>query len=130
MATKHLFDYADQVEGTVVTRSWGYCRNEHCNHVSHDPYFEYHVTILEGETLWEGEYGEEIVRSSVTGRIWYTRYKPNNEEHYGPFMKTIELHEKRIPPELWQQLLIRYESPRHEVLQKLKALEDANFESV
>jgi hypothetical protein len=127
MAIKELFNYADQREGRVRTHSWGYCRSETCQHQSHDPYFEYPVTILRNaETLWEGEAGEEIVQSNVTGRIWYTRYKPNG--HYAPIMKTVELHEKRIPAELWQELVDRYASPRYELLQRLKTLEDTGFE--
>jgi hypothetical protein len=124
---KELFDYADEKEGRVRTRSWGYCKSETCQHRSHDPYFEYPVTVLRNAvTLWEGDAGEEIIRSNVTGRIWFTRYKPN--AHYAPEMKTVELHGGCLPPELWEELINRYGSLRYEALLKLKALEETGFE--
>jgi len=113
-----LWMWADKEEGVVETRSWGGCMSETCNHFSHDPYFEYRVTLLpNAEVLWRGEEGERIVRSLDTGRVFYTRYRSNG--HYRPSMITIELEDGVLPKDLWEALVERYESPRHRVLMEL-----------
>lgn len=118
MATVVLYKHADKIEGVVKTESWGGCRSDTCRHFSHDPYFEYRVTEIDGEIIWEGEVGEKIVRSNDTGRVFYTIYSPDG--HYAPAMYTVELAVEDgkivLGPELSRLLIRRYESPRHEAL--------------
>jgi hypothetical protein len=121
-----LYKWADQHEGIVKTRGWGSCTNDRCAHISHDPYFEYRITVIRGEILWEGEYGERIVRSAETGRLFYTRCY-EEEMHFRPVMVTKELP-GYITRELWEKLVARYESPRHEALIQLRKVVEVEEE--
>jgi len=121
-----LWNHADKQEGVVKTKSWGACTSDTCAHVSHDPYFEYKVTEIEGEVLWEGEQGEKLVKSEK-GRFFYTRYQ--SQGHYAPAMCTYELKVSKgkpmLPEKVWKALLSRYESARHIVLQDLLKVAEA-----
>jgi hypothetical protein len=119
-----LYDYADSEEGIVETRRW-WCIKERCAHGSHDAAFNYFVTLIEGgEVLWEGEHGEQIVKSPL-GRWFYTRYEPDElDDPYAPWMTTRELEVEEggtpvIPLDLWDTLTKRYGSWRHKVLLSL-----------
>jgi hypothetical protein len=114
MAEVVLWNHADPHEGVVKTRSWGYCTSETCAHWSHDPYFEYYVTVVDGEVVWTGEVGDELVVSNKSGRVWYTRYSSNG--HYAPTMYTIEIQPESamINEELIKRLSVY--PKRHEAL--------------
>lgn len=119
--TVTLWKWADLHEGEVETDSWGACVSETCAHASHDPYFEFRITKILAFPLWEGEYGERVVKSAETGRVFYTRYYPDG--HYAPWMSTSELTTQGdkflVPRDIWERLLKRYGSPRHKCLKAL-----------
>ena len=108
-----LYDWADKNEGVVKTHEWGSCRSETCMHVSHDPYFRYYVTEIDGEVLWEGEYGEMLVKSG-SGRIFVTKCRRRG--HYAPVMWTKEINNSNEAQELVGLLVSHYGSPRHEAI--------------
>jgi hypothetical protein len=114
MAEVVLWNHADPHEGVVKTRSWGACRSEDCAHWSHDPYFEYYVTVDNGDVRWRGEVGDQLVVSNKTGRVWYTMYSSNG--HYAPTMRTIEIQPESamINEELIKRLSVY--PKRHECL--------------
>jgi hypothetical protein len=109
-----LWNYADDHEGVVETREWGYCTSETCQHWSHDPRFEYYTTTIIGRVVWEGECGEELIVSGQTGRVFFTRYKDNLS--YGPTMFTEEIRylDKPLPPKT-SELVSSY-PVRHKVI--------------
>jgi hypothetical protein len=109
-----LWNYADDQEGVVETRSWGYCTSETCQHWSHDPYFEYYVTIVSGKVVWEGENGEGLVVSGETGRVFFTVRRDCG--HYAPLMFTEEIAFNGILPPKTLAALNRYPK-RHIVSQ-------------
>jgi hypothetical protein len=112
-----LWNYADRKEGRVETRHWGACSNPRCDHTRHDPYFRFFVTFVEGEIIWEGENGEKLVRSTETGRVFYTRYDQRGD--MSPIMGTEEIVNGKVSDELWLRLIDRYGSERHVCLMAL-----------
>jgi hypothetical protein len=119
-----LYAHADQLEGIVRTLKWRYCKTDDCLHWSHPNNFKYHATYIRGVQLWEGDYGERLVVSEKTGRVFIT--KCEYQERRGPEMYTYEIINKEIPPYPRRQLEARYGSWRHEKLQELlKAIDEA-----
>jgi hypothetical protein len=108
-----LWNYADDREGVVETRTWGFCTNENCAHISHDPKTNYYITRIVGKILWEGERGESLIISGFTGRLFFTRYFERGS--YEPIMFTEEITDldKLLPPKTRATLLSYPE--RHEV---------------
>jgi hypothetical protein len=95
METIILWNYADEREGDVEVREWNVCTSETCYHFTHDPSMRYKVTKIKGRILWEGEFGERIVLSSQTGRLFFTRYFDRG--NYVPHMFTEEITNLEIP---------------------------------
>jgi len=124
METVILYDWADEQEGVVRTEQWGWCYSSTCNHVSHDPAFNYHVTVIEGEVLWRGIKGDYLVKSA-SGRVFLTRYYEGETEdakRYRPEMWTIELRNMAEAIKVLDCLAAdwHYRSPRHEALVALR----------
>jgi hypothetical protein len=120
-----LWNHADQYEGVVETRTWGFCTNENCAHISHDPQTIYYITRIVGKILWEGEFGESLIISGWTARVFFTRYFERGS--YEPLMFTEEIvdFDKLLPPKTSAELN-RYPK-RHklitefwDILQKIK----------
>jgi hypothetical protein len=119
-----LYAHADELEGVVRTLEWRYCETDDCSHWSHPNNFKYHATVIRGVTLWKGDYGERLVMSEETGRLFLT--KCEYQKYRGPDMYTYEIANQEIPPYPRRQLEARYGSWRHEKLQKLlKAIDSA-----
>jgi hypothetical protein len=95
MDTIVLWNYADEREGSVEVREWGVCNSEKCYHLTHDQKMKYYVTRIRGRILWEGEFGEQLVQSDETGRLFFTRYFDRG--NYAPAMFTEELTELKTP---------------------------------
>jgi hypothetical protein len=124
-STITLYNHADDKEGRVEARPWGWCTSEHCARDSHDlrfPHFTYFATVIEGgEVVWQGECGEQIVRSPL-GRWFYTTFEPNRP--YDPWTITRELQVEEgvpvLPADLWCTLIIRYGSGHKTLTDLLK----------
>lgn len=116
-----LYDWADELEGTVRTEQWGWCYSSTCHHHSHDPAFSYSVTEITGEILWTGIKGDYLAKSSVSGRVFLTRYyegETEEERKYRPEMWTVELTSLAQAIKYIDSLAAdwHYRSPRHACL--------------
>jgi hypothetical protein len=106
-----LWNHKDVMEGSASQLEWSYCGKKDCNHVGHAPSYAFPITVVEGKVLWEGDYGERLVRSSETGRLFFTK-------HYdlGPWRPVVCTHEiisDRLPNIVEKNLEFVYGSMQH-----------------
>jgi hypothetical protein len=118
MMTEHiLWNHKDITEGSMSWFEWSYCKKKGCNHVGHASSFSFPITVIRGERLWEGDFGESLVRSSETGRIFFTKY-----EDFGPWrpvMGTYEIIGGELPKVVVRNLEFNYGSMQHSKIARL-----------
>jgi hypothetical protein len=111
MADHILWNHADDKEGFVSRREWSYCRTRNCSHVGHASSFTFPITIIRGKALWEGDYGEKLVHSKETGRLFFTKYEDRGP--WRPVVVTYEIVSDRLPTIVEKNLEFKYGSMQH-----------------
>jgi hypothetical protein len=76
--------------------------------VGHASSFAFPITIVKGDELWVGEYGERLVRSSETGRLFFTKYEDRGP--WRPVVVTYEITAGNLPAVVKKNLEFHYGS--------------------
>jgi hypothetical protein len=106
-----LWNHKDVMEGSASQLEWSYCGKKDCNHVGHASSFSFPITVIEGERLWEGDFGESLVRSSKTGRLFFTKHKDLGP--WRPVVFTHEIADGTLPDKVVKNLEFLYGSMQH-----------------
>jgi hypothetical protein len=106
-----LWNHKDVIEGSMSWMEWSYCKKRGCNHVGHARSFSFPITVIKGERLWEGDFGESLVRSSETGRLFFTKYYDLGP--WRPVVFTHEIADGTLPDKVVKNLEFLYGSMQH-----------------
>jgi hypothetical protein len=82
-----------------------------CRHIGHASNFTFPITIVKGDELWSGEYGEKLVRSKETGRLFFTKCEGRGP--WRPVMVTYEIIGGELPRVVVRNLEFNYGSMQH-----------------